>query len=128
MAESADWKSTSCILCSTNCGLQVQIENGHFTRIKGDKTNPRSRGYTCEKPAGLDHYQNHADRITRAILLKELEHSRLAVGPHCSVFFFNDGPGVVNRYSRPLSQRSSPLDARALCRRSHPRPPMSRRF
>ncbi len=59
-----DWKSTSCILCSTNCGLQVQLEDGHFKKIKGDKTNPRSKGYTCEKPAGLDHYQNHADRVT----------------------------------------------------------------
>ena len=64
MANVGEWKSTSCILCSTNCGLQVQVEGGHFTKIKGDKTNPRSRGYTCEKPAGLDHYQNHADRIT----------------------------------------------------------------
>lgn len=59
----SDWKSTGCILCSINCGLQVQIDGGHLVRIKGDKTNPRSRGYTCEKPAGLDHYQNHADRL-----------------------------------------------------------------
>jgi formate dehydrogenase len=64
MASPAEWKSTACILCSVNCGLQVQVEDGHFTKIKGDKTNPRSKGYTCEKPAGLDHYQNHADRLT----------------------------------------------------------------
>jgi len=64
MANTADWQSTACILCSTNCGLHVQIEDGHFTKIKGDKTNPRSKGYTCEKPARLDHYQNHRDRIT----------------------------------------------------------------
>lgn len=63
-AEPAEWKSTSCILCSTNCGLQVQVADGHFVKIKGDKTNPRSLGYTCEKAAGLDHYQNHADRVT----------------------------------------------------------------
>jgi anaerobic selenocysteine-containing dehydrogenase len=59
-----EWQSTSCILCSVNCGLQVQVEEGHFKKIKGDKTNPRSKGYTCEKPAGLDYYQNHADRLT----------------------------------------------------------------
>ena len=53
-----------CILCSINCGLQVQVEDGHLVKIKGDKSNPRSRGYTCEKPARLDHYQNHADRLT----------------------------------------------------------------
>jgi formate dehydrogenase len=47
-----------------NCGLQVQIADGHFVKIRGDKTNPRSKGYTCEKPAQLDHYQNHADRLS----------------------------------------------------------------
>jgi formate dehydrogenase len=63
-AGTGDWKSTSCILCSINCGLQVRVEDGHFVKIRGDKSNPRSRGYTCEKPARLDHYQNHADRLT----------------------------------------------------------------
>jgi len=67
MPHAPQWQSTSCILCSTNCGLQVQIEDSHFKKIKGDKTNPRSRGYTCEKPAGLDHYQNHDDRITQPL-------------------------------------------------------------
>jgi anaerobic selenocysteine-containing dehydrogenase len=63
MASTAEWKTTGCILCSINCGLQVQVEDGHMVKIKGDRSNPRSRGYTCEKPAGLDHYQNHNDRI-----------------------------------------------------------------
>jgi formate dehydrogenase len=64
VASSGEWKSTGCILCSINCGLSVQIEDRHFLRIKGDRANPRSRGYTCEKPSQLDHYQNHADRLT----------------------------------------------------------------
>ena len=64
MPSQAEWKSTSCILCNINCGLQVQVADGHMVKIRGDKSNPRSKGYTCEKPAGLDHYQNHADRLT----------------------------------------------------------------
>ncbi len=71
MAGPGEWKSTACILCSTNCGLQVQVEDGHFKKIKGDKTNPRSKGYTCEKQAGLDHYQNHADRLTTPLRRRE---------------------------------------------------------
>ncbi len=63
-AASGEWQSTACILCSINCGLHVQVEDGHFVKIKGDKTNPRSKGYTCEKPARLDHYQNHGDRLS----------------------------------------------------------------
>lgn len=69
--DSASWQSTSCILCSANCGLHVQIEDGHFVKIKGDKTNPRSQGYTCEKPARLDHYQNHADRLSSPLRRRE---------------------------------------------------------
>ena len=69
--QDTDWKSTACILCSVNCGLQVQTEGRHFKKIKGDKTNPRSLGYTCEKPARLDHYQNHADRVTSPLRRRE---------------------------------------------------------
>jgi anaerobic selenocysteine-containing dehydrogenase len=64
MTSAGAWKSTGCILCSIKCGLQVQVEGRHLARIKGDRSNPRSRGYTCEKPSRLDHYQNHADRLT----------------------------------------------------------------
>jgi anaerobic selenocysteine-containing dehydrogenase len=71
MASAGAWHSTGCILCSINCGLQVQVEDGHLVRIKGDKSNPRSRGYTCEKPARLDHYQNHADRLTSPLRRRE---------------------------------------------------------
>ncbi len=63
MTNHTEWHSTGCILCSTNCGLQVQTREGHLIKIRGDKNNPRSKGYTCEKPAQLDRYQNHADRL-----------------------------------------------------------------
>jgi anaerobic selenocysteine-containing dehydrogenase len=66
-AGKGEWKSTACIICSINCGLKIQVEDGHLVKIKGDKSNPRSRGYTCEKPARLDRYQNHADRLTRPL-------------------------------------------------------------
>ena len=54
---------TACILCSRNCGLSVEIEDGRFTRIRGDEHHPNSRGYLCQKAARLEHYQNHADRL-----------------------------------------------------------------
>ncbi len=59
-----DWKKTACILCTENCGLEVQIEDGHFTRIRGDKSHHHSRGYLCQKASRLDYYQNHNDRLT----------------------------------------------------------------
>jgi anaerobic selenocysteine-containing dehydrogenase len=60
------WKKTACILCSLNCGLEVQLggENGReFVRIRGDKEHPESKGYLCEKPQRLNRYQNAADRL-----------------------------------------------------------------
>ena len=69
--EKGRWKSTSCILCAINCGLQVQVADGHLVRIRGDRSNPRSRGYVCEKPLRLDHYQNHADRLTSPLRRRE---------------------------------------------------------
>jgi anaerobic selenocysteine-containing dehydrogenase len=64
MAASGEWLSTGCILCSINCGLEVQVEGRHITKVKGDRNNPRSRGYTCEKQARIDSYQNARDRLT----------------------------------------------------------------
>ncbi len=57
------WQSTACILCSINCGLEVQTEAGHITRIRGDRNHPASQGYTCEKPRTLDRYQHGRDRL-----------------------------------------------------------------
>jgi len=46
-----------------NCGLQVQVENGHLAKIRGDKTHPISRGYHCQKALRLNFYQNSASRV-----------------------------------------------------------------
>lgn len=55
---------TACILCSRNCGLSVEIEDNQFKKIKGDDDHPFSQGYICQKAARLQHYQQHADRLT----------------------------------------------------------------
>jgi anaerobic selenocysteine-containing dehydrogenase len=59
-----EWKKTACILCSLNCGLEVQTEDGRIVKARGDKYHPTSQGYVCEKSQRMDFYQNGADRIT----------------------------------------------------------------
>ncbi len=54
---------TACPLCSRNCGLEVDIQDGKFTKIKGDEKHPISQGYICQKAARLEYYQNHDDRL-----------------------------------------------------------------
>lgn len=56
-------EKTACILCSRNCGLVVETENGNFTRVRGDDDHPVSKGYICQKAARLAYYQNHGDRL-----------------------------------------------------------------
>ncbi|MEO0424513.1 MAG: molybdopterin-dependent oxidoreductase, partial [Pseudomonadota bacterium] len=65
MADSAPpWHSTACILCSINCGVNVQTDGERrITKVVGDKAHPVSQGYVCEKAQRLDYYQNGADRL-----------------------------------------------------------------
>ena len=58
------WHKTACILCSQNCGIEVQLDGRHLTRFRGDRAHPASQGYTCEKALRLDYYQNGRDRLT----------------------------------------------------------------
>src|SRR5262245_61252912 len=57
------WQQTACILCSKNCGIEVDLDGRRLARIRGDRAHPASQGYACEKAQRLDHYQN-ARRLT----------------------------------------------------------------
>lgn len=66
-SRSDEWKTTACILCESNCGIEIRLggpDGRSFDRIRGDKSHPGSKGYTCEKALRLDHYQNGAHRLT----------------------------------------------------------------
>jgi anaerobic selenocysteine-containing dehydrogenase len=60
----SEWKSTACILCECNCGIEVELEGRTLKRIRGDRQHPASQGYTCNKAMALDHYQNGRDRLS----------------------------------------------------------------
>lgn len=65
-AESVPWKKSACILCSLNCGIEVQTggESGReILKVRGDKAHPLSKGYVCEKTKRLSFYQAAEDRI-----------------------------------------------------------------
>ena len=31
------WHPSACILCSVNCGIEIEVQDGRFTRIRGDE-------------------------------------------------------------------------------------------
>src|SRR5262245_15754217 len=60
------WEKSACILCSLNCGIEVQVGGAggrQLLKIKGDRDHPVSRGYFCEKAQRLDFYQTGGDRL-----------------------------------------------------------------
>ena len=67
----AGWKPTACILCECNCGILVRLggaDGRHLEQIRGDKSHPASKGYTCQKALRLDHYQNgRGERILQPL-------------------------------------------------------------
>lgn len=74
-----EWQASACILCESNCGITVQLEGRRFAKIRGDKDNPGSGGYTCNKALRLDHYQNGGTRIT-APLRREADGTYAEIG------------------------------------------------
>src|SRR4051812_19470386 len=65
------WQKTACILCSQNCGIEVETDGRRLTRFRGDRAHPASQGYTCEKALRLDYYQNGRDRLTSPLRRRE---------------------------------------------------------
>jgi anaerobic selenocysteine-containing dehydrogenase len=64
------WRASACISCECNCGVEILLgEDGRsFSKIRGDKRHPASRGYTCNKALQLDAYQNgRGGRVTRPL-------------------------------------------------------------
>jgi len=50
-------------MCANSCGIQVQVEDDRIVRVRGDKSNPFSRGYVCNKSLAVGSYQHHNQRV-----------------------------------------------------------------
>ncbi|HDP24599.1 MAG TPA: molybdopterin dinucleotide-binding protein [Deltaproteobacteria bacterium] len=62
-----EWHKTGCVLCAQNCGLEVFVEDNRILKTRGDRENPRSRGYVCRKGANIVFHQHHKDRLTHPL-------------------------------------------------------------
>src|SRR5579871_6617424 len=59
-----EWKKTACNICYVNCGVEVLVDDGRITKVRGDRDNPKSQGYLCNKAARIPYYAHHRDRLT----------------------------------------------------------------
>ncbi|WP_407157823.1 molybdopterin-dependent oxidoreductase [Bradyrhizobium sp. STM 3557] len=60
----AEWRKSACNLCYVNCGIEVLIEDGRISKVRGDRDNPKSQGYICNKAPRIPYYAHHRDRLT----------------------------------------------------------------
>ncbi len=55
---------TTCPLCEATCGLELTMESGRITRVRGDDADALSRGFICPKGASLGHLNADPDRLS----------------------------------------------------------------
>ncbi len=55
----------ACPLCEAICGLEITVEDGEITTIRGDRKDPFSRGHVCPKAVALKDLHTDPDRLRR---------------------------------------------------------------
>jgi ferredoxin-nitrate reductase len=62
------WVKSVCVLCSTGCGLEIGVKDGHIVGVRGDRLDRVNRGRLG--PKGLHGWEaNHsADRLTGPLI------------------------------------------------------------
>jgi anaerobic selenocysteine-containing dehydrogenase len=54
-----------CRVCTSVCGILVDVEGDEVIRVRGDQDHPFSHGYTCAKGRALPLLHHHPDRLER---------------------------------------------------------------
>ena len=52
-----------CRVCGSVCGIEVEVDGEQVLRVRGDKSNPFSQGYTCSKGRGIPQIHHSPDRL-----------------------------------------------------------------
>jgi anaerobic selenocysteine-containing dehydrogenase len=58
----------TCPLCEATCGLDVTIEEGRITSVRGDKQDVFSKGFICPKGASLAALHDDPDRLRTPLI------------------------------------------------------------
>ena len=52
-----------CRVCTSVCGILVDVEDDRVVHVRGDQEHPLSHGYTCAKGRALPQMHHHPDRL-----------------------------------------------------------------
>lgn len=57
----------ACNLCEAICGLNITVQGGHVTEVRGDPDDPLSRGHLCPKATALPDLHADPDRLKKPL-------------------------------------------------------------
>jgi anaerobic selenocysteine-containing dehydrogenase len=57
-----------CRICTSVCGILVDVAGDEVVRVRGDPDHPFSNGYTCAKGRALPQMHHHPERLERPLL------------------------------------------------------------
>lgn len=57
----------NCNLCEAMCGLEIELQEEQIVAIRGDKSDPFSRGHICPKAVALQDIHQDPDRLRRPV-------------------------------------------------------------
>jgi anaerobic selenocysteine-containing dehydrogenase len=60
-----------CPLCEACCGLELKLQGGKVTAIRGDEADPFSRGYLCPKGVALKELHEDPDRLRTPLVKRD---------------------------------------------------------
>jgi anaerobic selenocysteine-containing dehydrogenase len=60
-----------CPLCEAGCGLDIHVEGGRVSLIRGNRDDVFSGGYLCPKGSALGAFQDDEDRLRRPLVKRD---------------------------------------------------------
>ena len=60
-----------CRVCTSQCGILVDIVGDEVVKVRGDRDHPVTHGYTCPKGRALGEMHHHPQRIERPLMRQD---------------------------------------------------------
>lgn len=89
-----------CTLCEAACGLEITVDDGAVTLIRGDRDDVASHGFLCPKGTALKDLQNDPDRLRRPLVKRDGEFVEVT---------FDEAFAEIERRLLPIRESSGPL-------------------
>jgi anaerobic selenocysteine-containing dehydrogenase len=61
-------RKSFCRFCHAMCGIEVEVDDGRVVKVRGDRDNPITRGFSCLKGRSLPDQLDHPDRLRESLV------------------------------------------------------------